>query len=512
MIRPGYIVYALIPLLMILRFPANADVKLPALISDNMMLQRDIPVPIWGTAAPGEHIKVEIGEQTASTVAKPDGRWQVKLAPMKAGGPLEMVVTGKNTLKVRNILVGEVWLCAGQSNMVMKVSQCDNSAQEIADAKNYPEIRHYKVDLKASPEPLTDTVGKWEVCSPQTVGEFTATGYFFARDIYKTLKVPVGIILSAWGGSNMESFMRLDVLKAHPVESAPYFKLWEERKAAFPAEHEAAQKAAEEAKAAGKPAPKMRTLEGHQARPASIYNAMISPLIPYGMRGVLWAGGKANRGRGLEYRVLMPAMIQDWRKSWGLGDFPFFLCQMANWVSKDPNEHWEELRESMLKTTDLKNTGMVVDIDIGDPSNIHFTNKQEVSRRFALQAKAKVYGMDVVADGPIYTSMTVEGGAIRLHFKSIGGGLAARGGGPLKGFVIAGADRKFVPAVATVDGDSIVVSSKEIASPVAVRYGWEMNPDCNLINKAGLPASPFRTDDWPFWEGVHSTESPAEEG
>jgi sialate O-acetylesterase len=508
--RPGCTAFALISLLMMLIAPGDANVKLPALISDNMMLQRDIPVPIWGRAAPGERIKVAIGKQTASAVAGKDGRWQVRLKPMKAGGPLDMVVTGKNKLEVRNILVGEVWLCAGQSNMVMMVKQCDNAAQEIADAKNYPEIRHYKVDLKASPWPLNDTVGKWEVCSPRTVGKFTATGYFFARDIHDTLKAPVGIILSAWGGSNMESFVRLDVLKAHP-ESAAYFKHWEQRKAAFPAELAAAQKAAAEAKAAGKPAPKMRTLEGHQARPSSIYNAMISPLIPFGMRGVLWAGGKANRSRALEYRVLMPAMIQDWRKSWGLGDCPFFICQMANWVSKDPNEHWEELRESMLKTTDLKNAGMVVTIDIGDPNNVHPKNKQEVSRRLALQAKANVYGMDVVCNGPIYTSMTVEGNAIRLHFKSIGGGLAARVGGSLKGFVIAGADRKFVPAGGTIDGDTILVRSENVRSPIAVRYAWEMNPDCNLMNKAGLPASPFRTDAWPFWQGVQDKGSPDDE-
>jgi sialate O-acetylesterase len=286
------------------------------------------------------------------------------------------------------------------------------------------------------------------------------------------------------------------VLRAHP-ESAAYFKLWEQRKAAFPAELAAAQEKAAEAKAAGKPAPKMRTLEGHQARPGSIYNAMISPLIPFGMRGVLWAGGKANRGRALEYRVLMPAMIQDWRKSWGLGDFPFFLCQMANWIPTNPDEEWMELRESMLKTTNLRGTGMVVTIDIGEEHNVHPKNKQEVGRRLALIAKSQVYGMDVTYSGPIYESMTIEGKAIRLRFKFVDGGLDARGGGDLKGFAIAGADRKFVPAEAVIDGDSILVTSKEVPNPLAVRYAWEMNPDCNLINKAGLPASPFRTDTWP---------------
>lgn len=486
---------------------ARAEVKLQSIFSDNMMLQRSVRAPIWGKANPGEAVTVKIAGQSATAKAGKDGRWEVRLKPIAPGGPYDLIVSGKNKIVVKNVMVGEVWLCAGQSNMVMKVSQCQNAPAEIAGA-SFPTIRCYTTKLAASPKPLTDTVGKWEVCSPKTVGAFSATGYFFARDIHKTLNVPVGIIVSAWGGSNMEAFVRLDTLKAHPVESKPYFKLWEQRKAAFPAELAAAQKKAAEAKAQGKPAPKMRTLEGHQARPASIYNAMISPLIPYGMRGVLWAGGKANRGRGLEYRVLMPAMIQDWRKSWGLGDFPFYLCQMANWIPPSPNEHWEELRESMLKTTNLKNTGMVVTIDIGDPHNVHPKNKQEVSRRLALQAKANVYGINVVCNGPIYTSMTVEGSAIRLHFKSIGGGLAARGGGPLKGFVIAGADRKFVPAEATVDGETILVRSASVASPVAVRYAWEMNPDCNLVNKADLPASPFRTDAWPFWQGVHDTGPP----
>ena len=502
--------YALLLLLLLAASQARAAVKLPSIFSDNMMLQRGISAPIWGNASPGEPVTVHIAGQSATAKAGKDGRWQMRLKSIAAGGPYDLIVSGKNKIVVTNVMVGEVWLCAGQSNMVMKVSECQNAPAEIAGA-GFPAIRCYTTQRAASPNPLTDTVGKWEVCSPKTVGRFAATGYFFARDIHKTLNVPVGIIISAWGGSNMEAFVRLDTLKAHP-ESKAYFKLWEQRKAAFPAELAAAKIKAAEAKAQGKPAPKQRTLEGHQARPASIYNAMISPLIPYGMRGALWAGGKANRARSLEYRVLMPAMIQDWRKSWGLGDSPFYIVQMANWISKDPNEHWEELRESMLKTTDLKNTGMVVTIDIGNPNNVHFKNKQEVSRRLALLAKANVYGMDVVCDGPIYTSMTVEGNAIRLHFKSIGGGLAARGGELLKGFVIAGADRKFVPAEATVDGETIVVRSESIGAPIAVRYAWEMNPDCNLVNKTGLPASPFRTDAWPFWQGVHDAGTSADEG
>lgn len=493
---------------------SGANVKMPSIFSDNMMLQRGISVAVWGTASPGEKVTVKIAGQSATGTAAKDGKWLVRLKPLNAGGPYSMTVSGKNRLTIRNILVGEVWLCAGQSNMVMKVSQCQNAPAEISSA-SFPKIRCYTTKLAASPKPQVDTVGKWEVCSPAAVGDFSATGYFFARDTHQTLNVPVGIIVSAWGGSNQEAFMRLEALHAHPKEAKPYFKLWEQRKAAFPEEHAAALKKAAEAKAAGKPAPKMRTLEGHQARPASIYNAMIHPLIPFGIRGALWAGGKANRGRALEYRVLMPAMIQDWRKSWSLGDFPFYLCQMANYLPKDPNEHWEELRESMLKTTDLKNAGMVVTIDIGDPHNVHPKNKQEVSRRLALLAKANVYGKNIVCNGPIYKSMSVEGSAIRLHFRSIGGGLAARGGGSLKGFAIAGADRKFVPAVAAIEGDTILVRSDSVASPAAVRYAWEMNPDCNLINNAGLPASPFRTDTWPLSQGVHksdSADSTAEDG
>jgi len=487
---------------------ANAEVRLPSLIGDNMMLQQHVNVPIWGTASPKEHVTVTIGKQTASTTADPDGRWKVKLKPLQAGGPFTMTIAGKNRITVRNILVGEVWLCAGQSNMVMTVQQSNDAAREIADAKNYPQIRYYDVKRRASSKPLNDTVGKWVICSPETAGKFSAAGYFFARDIHKTLKAPVGLILSAWGGSNMEAFVRLDVLKSHP-ESAAYFKLWEQRKAAFPAELAAAEKKAAQAKAAGKPVPTMRTLEGHQARPASIYNAMISPLIGFGMRGVLWAGGKANRGRAKEYSVLMPAMIQDWRKSWGEGDFPFYFCQMANWIPNNPNEHWEELREAMLKTTNLKNTGMVVCIDIGDPHNVHPKAKQEVGRRLALIAKSRVYGMKVTYSGPVYESMRIERSAIRLRFKHVDGGLAARGGGPLNGFAISGADRVFVPAQAVVFGDTIVVQSEKVRAPVAVRYAWEMNPDCNLVNGAGLPASPFRTDKWPL---KRSGENPTPSG
>jgi sialate O-acetylesterase len=494
--RLGSAALSVLAVLMVLGSCANAEVKLPSLISDNMMLQQHVNLPIWGTAAPKEHVKVTIGKQSVSTIAGTNGLWMVRLKPLTAGGPLTMTVAGKNKLTVRNILVGEVWLCAGQSNMVMTVKQSNNAAREIADAKNYPQIRYYDVKRRASSEPMTDTVGKWVICSPETAGKFSAAGYFFGRDIHKTLKVPVGLILSAWGGSNMEAFVRLDVLRSHP-ESAAYFKYWEQRKAAFPAELAAAKKKAAEAKAAGKPAPTMRTLEGHQARPASIYNGMISPLIPFAMRGVVWAGGKANRGRAKEYGVLMPAMIQDWRKSWGLGDFPFFLCQMANYIPANPNEHWEELREAMLRTTNLKNTGMVVCIDIGDPHNVHPKAKQEVGRRLALIAKSQAYGMKVSYSGPVYESMNVQVNAVKLYFKHVDGGLVAGGGGPLKGFVISGANRRFVPAQAVVSGDTIIVTSDKVSNPAAVRYAWEMNPDCNLTNKSGLPASPFRTDTWP---------------
>jgi len=492
-------VFAVLVVICVSTLPAAANVTLPTVFGDHMVVQREIPIPIWGTAKPGEQVTVSLADETAKAVAGKDGRWNVRLKPRPAGGPLILTVTGMSKVVIKDVLVGDVWFCAGQSNMAMMVKQCKDAPTEIANSTN-PMIRCYTTARAASPKPLTDTKGRWQVAGPDSTGGFSASAYFFARDIQQTLKIPIGIIVSAWGGSNMEAFARMEVLNAHPAEAKPYFRLWEQRKAAFPAELAAAKEAAAQAQAQGKPAPKLRTLETHQARPASIYNGMVAPFVPYAIKGFLWNGGAANRGRAAEYSVLMPAMIQDWRKQWGEGQLPFFLVQMANWSPDNPDTHFEALREAMLKTAQTPGVGMVVTIDIGEEHNIHPKNKQEVGRRLALQAKAKAYGFKIMADGPTYDSMAVEGDTIRLKFTSVGDGLAARGGGELRGFEIAGEDRKFWRGSAKIDGDTILVRSDVVPHPVAVRYAWEMFPDCNLINVHGLPASPFRTDTWPLQE------------
>ncbi len=492
--------------------PAAADVKLPAIISDNMVLQADLKDPIWGWAEPGEKVTVAVAGQTASAAADKDGRWEVRLGPIKAGGPLEMTVAGKNTLTVKNILVGEVWVCSGQSNMEFGLKGANNGMQEVEAAK-VPKIRLFRVEKATSREPLKDCKGQWMECTPETAGGFSAVAYFFGRDLQKVLDVPVGLIGTYWGGTPAEAWTSADILKSDTDFKAIYDRFQEslanypKAKENWEANRESIMKkweeSAKKAKAEGKPEPRKPGGPGDPATsaggPSNLYNAMIAPIVPYGIRGATWYQGESNAGRAYEYRRLFPAMITDWRKHWGEGDFPFLFVQLANFMARKDqpaDSAWAELREAQTMTLKLPQTGMAVIIDIGDEKDIHPKNKQDVGRRLALGALGTVYGKDMVYSGPMYDSMKVEGGAIRLTFKHVGGGLVARGE-KLTGFAIAGEDRKFVWADARIDSETVVVSSKEVAKPVAVRYAWADNPECNLYNKAGLPASPFRTDDWP---------------
>jgi sialate O-acetylesterase len=497
---------------------AQADVKLPAIIGSNMVLQADMKAPIWGWADPGEKVTVTLGDQKAEATADKDGQWQVRLEAMKAGaGPLEMTVAGKNTLKLGNILVGEVWICSGQSNMAMSVKASRDPDKEISEAK-YPKIRLFKVANVTSDTPLTDVKGQWEECSPETVPAFSAVGYFFGRDLYKALGAPVGLVHTNWGGTPAEAWTSREGLESEPTlkpiserhqqSLAGYVAAkedWEKAKDKRMAEWE---KAAQKAKADGKAAPRKPgppSAPGTGAgRPSCLYNGMIAPLIPFGIRGAIWYQGESNAGRPMEYRKLFPAMITDWRKHWGQGEFPFLFVQLANFMARkaDPaDSNWAALREAQTLTLALPNTGQAVIIDIGDGKDIHPKNKQDVGKRLALAAQAGTYGKDVVYSGPMYESMKVEGDKVRLRFKHVGSGLVAKGD-KLTGFAIAGEDRKFVWADARIDGDTIVVSAKDVARPVAVRYAWADNPDCNLYNKADLPACPLRTDDWPVGEAA----------
>jgi len=487
-----------------------ADVKLPAVISDNMVLQRGKKIPIWGWAEPGEKVSVKGSWQwfKTSTKTKDNGKWMVKIQPPKAGGPYEIEIKGNNTITLKNILVGEVWVCSGQSNMQWSVRQAANPEQEIA-AAGYPKIRLFTVKRKVADKPQPDCEGRWIMCSPETVPDFSAVGYFFGRELHQHLNVPIGLIHTSWGGTPAEAWTRRGVLESEP-DCIPILQRFNEAMAKYP---EAKKKYDEsviewkedvkKAKAEGKNPPRRPRPPfgpGNPHSPAGLYNAMIAPLIPYGIRGAIWYQGESNASRAYQYRKLFPAMITNWRQDWGQGKFPFLFVQLANFMAVDSepvDSAWAELREAQLMTLALPKTGMAVIIDIGEAKDIHPKNKQDVGKRLALWALAKTYRKKMVYSGPIYKSMKTEGNQITLDFEHVGGGLVAGGGEPLKGFAVAGADRKFVWADAKVEGDTVVVSNDGISEPIAVRYGWANNPVCNLCNKEGLPASPFRTDDWP---------------
>jgi sialate O-acetylesterase len=460
-----------------------------------MVLQAGLAAPVWGSAEAGAEVRVRIAGQSKSARAGADGRWSLKLDPIPAGGPHELVVEGEPAVVVRDVLVGEVWICSGQSNMEWNVNSSRDAETEKAAAQ-YPTIRLFTVPRRSSGEPQNDVVGAWKPCSPETVGSFSAVAYFFGRELARELQVPVGLIHSSWGGTAAELWTRREALEKdealRPLVDgyADRVKRWEEATAKH-------KESVEKARAAGKQPPRA---PGKPMAPSSLYNGMISPLVPYGIRGAIWYQGEANAGRAKQYETLFPALIRNWRQDWGQGEFPFGFVQLANFMKREeqPGESdWAELRDAQLKTLALPNTGMAVTIDVGDAADIHPKNKQEVGKRLALWAQAKVYRRDRVYSGPIFESSKVEGSKIRLGFKHAGSGLAASGGGRLRGFAVAGEDRRWVWADAVIEGTEVVVSSPSVPQPAAVRYGWANNPDCTLVNREGLPASPFRTDAWP---------------
>lgn len=493
--------------------PALAEIRLPAIFSDHMVLQRDSPLPVWGWAAAGEAVTVSIDGQTKSTKADAAGKWSVKLDRLTSRTPTTLTVKGNNTLTLSDVLVGEVWLGSGQSNMQMAVSETHNAAEDIAKA-DFPQIRLFTVERKSSPTPMDNCTGRWVVCSPQTVGSFSATAFFFGRDLHQSLKLPVGLINSSWGGTPIEAWTSLDVQQSKP-EFAPLLERWRKKveapyneaaaMARYEKQLEAWKTAAEARKAEGKPAgapPKKpvapRLDPGH---PANLYNGMIAPLIPFALRGVIWYQGENNAGsqQPALYNKQLPLLIADWRRRWGQGDFPFAWVQLPNYKkrSEDPGapSTWAIVREAMLRSLSVPNTGMAIVIDSGEEANIHPRNKQVVGARLALWAKAKAYGQKIPYSGPLPGAHGIKGGEVTVSFTHADGGLVARGG-ELKGFAVAGADRKWVWAKARIEGDKVVVSSPGVPAPVAVRYAFGDNPDCNLANAAGLPASPFRTDTW----------------
>ena len=489
-----------------------AEVRPNRLFSDNMVLQQGMAVPIWGTASPGEKVTVDFAGQIRSATADLNGRWMVRLASMSASAePGTMTITGSTgdlKSQISSILVGEVWVCSGQSNMErqlgLRPSQkpIDNWQQEVADA-NYPLIRHFGVARRTSDTPVTDVSGIWEVCSPQTASQFTAVGYFFGRDLHKAIKVPIGLIHSSVGGTPAEAWTSRPTLEAHP-ELRGLIEAYEQSIKDFPDRLEQYKQEAsklmekynadvEQAKKGGKPLPRRPSTPVEPSRamghPCGLYNAMIVPLQPYAIRGAIWYQGESNDGRASQYLSLFPKMIADWRKAWDQGQFPFLFVQIAPHVGKTP-----EIREAQLLSWQrTHNTAMVVLTDCGDPNDIHPPRKQPVGARLALAARAIAYGEKIEYSGPVFKVMKIQGARATLTFTHIGKGLTAKDG-DLRGFTIAGKDKVFVPAQAEIRGRTVVVQSPQVARPVAVRYGWANVPDGNLFNKEGLPASPFRTD------------------
>ena len=653
-------------LLLVFVGAARADVRLPAIISDNMVLQQGTKVRIWGNARPGERVIVAFQNKSSEAVADGQGRWAVFIGPLKSGGPADLTVKGANTLTIKNVLVGEVWLCSGQSNMEWPLANTIGATETLAQA-NYPEIRMFRVEHHTSEEPLADLEGRWIVTTPDEAAHFTAVGYFFGRELYQRLKVPVGLINSSWGGTPAESWTSHEALVASPelkpildryessLNMLPQAKeayaqalaQWEEKnlyidagnkgealgyadpatstadwsKMDLPQQFETAgllidgavwfrrvlelpeswagkdlvlnltpiddqdvtyfngkkvgsigretpnsyqvprkyvvpgalvhggrnliavrvfdsageggfsRGGAMSIAPTGAAESEVISLRGaweykvelalepkhpdwgsrpeavgvsNQNNPSVLYNAMIAPLVPFAIRGAIWYQGESNAGRAYQYRTLFPIMIRNWRSAWG-HEFPFYFVQLANWHANkaEPDESdWAELREAQTMTLREPQTGMAVTIDIGDENDIHPRNKLDVGRRLAAWALAGTYGQKDIPSGPLYDRFTIEGDKIRIRFKH-GVGLKTSDGGVVKGFAIAGEDRRFVWADARIDGDTVIVSSSKVIKPVAVRYGWADNPLANLYNSAGLPASPFRTDDWPGVTATH---------
>lgn len=490
----------------------RADVKLPALFGSHMVLQQGQKDRVWGWAEPGEEVKVSIAGQSKSAKADGDGKWSVTLDPMPVGGPHTMTVAGKNTLTLEDVLVGEVWICSGQSNMQWDVAAANDPDLEIRTAK-YPKIRLISVPQVGTQDPKDDFHGKWELCTPETARHFSAVGYFFGRQLFQNLDVPIGLIDNSWGGSACEAWIQRDRLSADE-KYKPMMDRWAKIEADFPeakAKFDKAvaewQVAADKAKAEGKPAPPRPgndpsgNMYGN-ARPANIYNGVLKPTIGYGIKGVVWYQGESNAGRAYQYRDLFPLMIQSWRDEWGIGDFSFYYVQLADFMGEKPEpgeSAWAELREAQTMTMSrLPNTGEAVIIDLGEAQDIHPRNKQGVGNRLARWALAKDYGIDIAHQSPTYKSMTRDGRKIVLTLDHVGPGLKSFDVGQVRGFAIAAPDRKFVWANAKIIApDRVEVWSDSIAEPAAVRYAWADNPVCNLYSQNGLPVTPFRTDDWP---------------
>jgi len=503
--------FGLILIILLLHKPLlYADIRLPAVISDNMVIQQNTNVPIWGWADPGEKIHIKASwllVETAIT-ANDKGEWMVKLKSPVAGGPHKITLTGKNEIVLDNVLSGEVWFASGQSNMAMALKKCDNAEMEVA-AANYPEIRLFHIERISATEPQSDCEGTWKETTPESAKDFSGVAYFFGRMLHEQLNVPIGLISGSKGGSPVESWMAEEVLKSDPDFSA-IFEMWNKWEEDYPEAEKEYQKELESwqiekeqalSSAKGipeKPAmPKaVHRIRRPHKRPGNNYNGMVAPVIPYAVKGVIWYQGENNVYRPAQYQKLFQTLITSWREEWQEGNFPFYFVQIAPYRYEDDLINPSLLREAQMMALSLPNTGMAVTTDLGNVEDIHPKNKQDVGKRLALWALAKTYDYkDLVYSGPLYKYMKIEDDKIRLYFDHIGSGLVCKGDS-LIDFEIAGSDQEFIRARANIDGNTVVVLSDQIKKPIAVRFGWSITSEPNLFNEQELPAAPFRTDVW----------------
>jgi sialate O-acetylesterase len=502
-------------------FHAQSEVTLPRLLSSHMVLQRGQPIHLWGWAAPGEQVSATFRSTNATTKTDAFGHWNLYLPPEKAGGPYQITVSGTNQITLDDVLIGDVWFASGQSNMEFPLlgfpgnAPMQNGAEEIRNA-NQPTLRLMHIRTKASTYPLQDvnTVpagnarDSWTLCTPETAASFSAVAYLFGREISSKEHVPIGLIDSTWGGTPAESWVSLDSLAAD-ASLTPVFAQWADksRNQSDVSYMLAAEKREDdEAKAAGKPAPKHDWHPNLDSwAPAALYNAMIAPAVNYPIKGVIWYQGESNSDirRASTYETLFPTLVKDWRKQWRAGDFPFLFVQISSFRST-AGEDWPIIREAQRRTLSLVNTGMAVTIDIGDPENVHPSDKQDVAARLALAARDIAYGEHVEDSGPSYRQISIDGGQLHVWFDHADG-LTAKGGSP-SGFEIAGENHGFVKADARVEGGHVVLASRQVPNPKYVRYGWQNAPVVNLFNGAGLPASPFTSEkDIPKHDPQHPT-------
>jgi sialate O-acetylesterase len=501
----------IIILLVLCSLATRADVRLPDVIGSSMVLQQKQKVPIWGTADAGEKVTVTFGKKSKTAVADANGKWRVDLDPMTASfTPQTMTIAGKNKVELKDVLVGEVWLVAGQSNMQRLLRETANG-EAVQAAATHPNIRLFNASREVAFKKKQGKLGEWAACSPASVAEFSAAGYYFGVEMERELKVPIGLLNSSYGGSQAEAWTPVEYLNANPDLKATVerTKIWDAERAQVRLDYDAAikkwredQDKARTTGARPSPSPGVPDALRDYRIASSIYDGMIGPLMPFAIKGALWYQGESNEARAEQYNILLPVMIRSWRDRWGEGNFPFGIIQLPNYhtVKAEPEEApWSFIREAERRTALAdKNAGLIVTIDIGEANDIHPKNKLDVGKRMSVWALKNVYGRKWV-DSPVLAKTEISEGKVVLTFNEVGSGLKIKDGDKLDEFAVTGADKKWIWAEARIVGkNKVEVWSPKVAEPKAVRYAFNSNPKHpNLTNDSGLPASPFRTDDWP---------------